>query len=279
MIRPMGGRMTGICKNCGAALDGPYCAQCGQEARDPPERAFRLAAHFVSRAVGYESNAARTLLTLLLRPGRLTAAFVAGRRVRYTSPVQVYLWCTAAFFLVHAYAPFVRLDPAKGSITSSLSAVSVGTELPKDLLTRLARQGTSLNDFAIRFDAAVSAYLPLLLVGLVAVAAGLLALIFRRRPFLTHAMFALHWSAFYFTLEAIRRVLPLPAGWVLRVSILMTLVALVYLAVALRAVYSLRWVGAVLTAFVGIVVFSALLAVWFWSTSVLATYLVPSAPL
>lgn len=220
--------------------------------------------------VGLESRAIRSFLTLVFRPGQLTRAYLQGQRVRYSSPVQLYLWCTAAFFLTQSFFPVVRLDPGTGRVVSSLSAVSIGTGLSQEILTRLAAQGTPLPVFAERFDAAVTAYFPVLLAALVVAATCLLAVQFRREPALTHAVFALHWCAFYFALEVVRRPLPALGGWGSFASASSAMIALTYLGVAMRVVYERSVLGTAVRALLSVLAFAALLGGWLWSTTALA---------
>lgn len=182
----------------------------------------------------------------------------------------MYLWCTTAFFLTQSFFPFVRLDPATGQVVSRLSVISIGTGLSTETLDRLAAQGIPLPVFAERFDAAVTGYFPLLLVALVGATAALLAVQYWREPALKHIVFSLHWCAFYFVLEMGRQLLPRLGRWGVPVSISATLLAVLYLGTAMRAVYGRGRLGTVLRAFATIVAFAALLGVWLWSTTAIA---------
>jgi len=258
------------CRNCGAELIDRYCHRCGQDSTDPPGDAPSLFGVLAASVVGMESRAFRSFLTLLFRPGRLTRAYVQGQRVRYSSPVQLYLWCTAAFFLTQSFFPVVRLDPETGRVVSSLSSVSIGTGLSTETLARLAAQGTPLPVFAERFDAAATAYFPILLLALVVAAALLLAVQFWREPAIKHAVFALHWCAFYFALEVLRRPLQAVGNWGGVASALSTLIALSYLGVAMHVVYERRLLATVARALLTTLAFAALLGGWLWSTTALA---------
>jgi len=238
-----------------------------------PKRLVALLSLFVSYASGFEGTAVRTVAALLFRPGRLTRSFVSGRRIRYSHPVQVYLWCTAAFFLVHAYSPLIQLDVETGVVASSLSAIALDTDIANSTLHE-ARQSRSLDRFTARFDTMVTATLPLMLVVLVAASALALSALFWREPTLTHMIFALHWSAFYFALETVRQILLGQLGaWGSSISALGSLVILIYLAIAMRVVYRRSWMGSVLRAAAGVIIFALLLAGWLWSTSRLAVFL------
>ena len=258
------------CRNCGVPLGGAFCVGCGQDSVDPPQDAVSLIRFLGASLTGLESKALRTVWTLWVHPGRLTRAFLDGQRVRYSNPVQLYLWCTAAFFLAQAFFPLVRLDVASGSVASSLSAVSIGTDLSAETLQRLTAQGTSMAVFAERFDAAVTAYFPVLLVALVAASAALMALQFRSEHALTHVVFALHWTGFYFSLEMVRQTLPRLGRWGTPVSVLATAVAVTYLYLAMRVVYQRGRLGTLIRALATVVAFAALLATWLWSTIALA---------
>ena len=90
---------------------------------------------------------------------------------------------------------------------------------------------------------------------------------------MTHAVFALHWSAFYFVLATVRRVLLSLGTWGAVASALGMLVALSYLAIAMRTAYRRSWLGSVLRAVVSFIIFAGLLAVWLWSTTVVVARL------
>lgn len=262
------------CKNCGTPLELRYCPTCGQDAQDPPTGLLPLLRLFGAHLTGIEGVAIKTLRQLLLRPGRLTRAYVEGQRVRYASPFRLYLWCTAGFFLLHAYSPFVHLDPETGTVQSTLSVLHLETELSPATLSRIAARGMSISSFAPRFDAAVSAYLPVLLIALVLATALLMAAMFWRERAMTHAVFALHWSAFYFVLAALRRILLGLGSWGAVASGLGSVVALGYLAVAMRTAYRRSWPGSVLRAVLSLVLFGGLLTAWLLSTSRVAAALV-----
>jgi len=91
--------LTRVCANCGAALDGEYCAACGQ--RHEPH--LHTVAHFAAEAFESISHADsrlwKTLWYLVSRPGFLTREFFEGRRVRYLPPFRLYLVISVVFFL------------------------------------------------------------------------------------------------------------------------------------------------------------------------------------
>jgi Protein of unknown function (DUF3667) len=86
------------CGNCGAALMGPYCSNCGQHAHESARSIsalFHDAWHLLSHVDG---RLWQSLYLLLLRPGRLTQEYFAERRVRYLPPVRLYLVMSVLIF-------------------------------------------------------------------------------------------------------------------------------------------------------------------------------------
>jgi len=126
------------CRNCGTAIDGPFCPQCGQETdlKLPTLREFLREA--AGRYVAFDGRFWRTMLALVLRPGRLTREYFAGRRRRYIRPARLYLFTTLVFFAVtRFFTPEHLLDirsdtgPGGASSKSERSQPPAKTERPK----------------------------------------------------------------------------------------------------------------------------------------------------
>ena len=266
------GRPVPGCENCSELLKGPFCHSCGQRAEAISPGVVGYLRQTVSGFIGFDSNVIRSFGALLFRPGLLTAAYIRGRRIHYVEPLQIYLLSAAVFFLVHAYRPFVQFDIEARGASSSLGMASATGGIPESTIERLANQGVSLEVFAERFDAWVSAYLPVLLLVLLAVFTALIWLMNRRsrQPFATHAVFTLHWSAFYLIMRGLQRIVPLPVSWTTTVSIVLLLISIMYLAIAMRTVYGGGWPVNAVKAIVGLMMFGILIAGWMASAIALA---------
>ena len=93
------------CRNCGEALVGRFCSACGQEDA-PLHRSVReLATEFLGENFSFDTRLWRTLRPLLLRPGLLTKEYLAGRRIRFVSPLKTYLIAALLFFGLLALLP------------------------------------------------------------------------------------------------------------------------------------------------------------------------------
>src|SRR5262249_14071948 len=88
------------CENCGAALTGRYCAQCGQAAVDYHRSFGSLLADAADAFFNFDERFLKTFGLLLIKPWRLTIEFVEGKRARHVHPLRVYLIASVTFFLV-----------------------------------------------------------------------------------------------------------------------------------------------------------------------------------
>src|SRR5437868_2388269 len=102
-------RRAAVCRNCNAEVTGNFCSACGQENTDYRVSLRRLVGDLVDEVFQLESRLWRTLWTLFRHPGRLTREYNAGRRVRYTTPLRLYMLASLAYFLVASVVPSKEL--------------------------------------------------------------------------------------------------------------------------------------------------------------------------
>lgn len=93
-------RKEKICLNCGAELYDRYCHKCGQENVEPEESFLHLSKHFLEDVTHFDGKFFTTIKALVLKPGYLTAEYIRGRRASYINPIRLYLFISAAFFLI-----------------------------------------------------------------------------------------------------------------------------------------------------------------------------------
>ena len=112
---------TTVCRNCGAALLGAYCAECGQKA-EPPNPSFHHLWHDLSHELLHvDGKIVESVRLLLLKPGFLTREHSDGRRARYVTPLRLYLIFSVIYFGVLAaglpvavHLPLLR-QPGRGA--------------------------------------------------------------------------------------------------------------------------------------------------------------------
>ncbi|WP_305821653.1 DUF3667 domain-containing protein [Massilia brevitalea] len=74
------------CPNCGSALSGNFCQECGQAAILHVPSAREFLHEFVAHYVALEGKLWQSVKLLLFKPGQLTREYIEGRRVRYVEP-------------------------------------------------------------------------------------------------------------------------------------------------------------------------------------------------
>src|SRR6266550_7042389 len=137
------------CENCGAELQGHWCAQCGQAAIEY-RRSFRyVVADLLNEFLNWDSKFFTTIALLILKPWRLTNEFLAGKRVRYVNPLRLYLLASILFFFAVNYGgKGIRIDPTKfpeekrAKVAAAIADKrgEIEAELRKDNLTPEQRQ-------------------------------------------------------------------------------------------------------------------------------------------
>jgi hypothetical protein len=128
------------CENCGADLQGHWCAQCGQPAIEY-RRSFRyVVADLLNEFLNWDSKFFTTIALLILKPWRLTNEFLAGKRVRYVNPLRLYLLASILFFFAVNYgAKGIHVDPSKlgAKDRAELEADLKDTDLPPEARKKL----------------------------------------------------------------------------------------------------------------------------------------------
>ena len=126
------------CENCGAQLQGHWCAKCGQPAIDY-RRSFRhVIADLLNEFLNWDSKFFATIGLLLARPWKLTNEFLAGHRVRYVHPLRLYLLASILFFFAVNYgARGLRFEPGN---LSPKDRAELEADLKKQDLPPAARE-------------------------------------------------------------------------------------------------------------------------------------------
>ena len=121
-----GGRES-HCRNCGVPLLGQYCSACGQRGRARLITLWELLRDVVGDLFELDSRLWRSLVPLLLKPGKLTKDYLAGRRVHYVPPFRMYLVLSILFFVVISFG-----DETPFSIDSDDDRVTATVETEED---------------------------------------------------------------------------------------------------------------------------------------------------
>lgn len=215
-------------------MKGRYCHACGQRAIGPDDlRPGHLTRDLLRRAAALDSKVMRSLAGLL-RPGLLTAEYIAGRRQPYLNPLKVYLVCAAIFFIAVPFAGFTLEALTGREQTGWLDTVA-------DARMEARQMDPAL--FAARFNVRLQTVYTAMLGLSIVNYALVLSLLFRRprRPFGVHVLFGLHYVAFLY-LAAIALGVPSARIAIQPWLALVLAYAVIgpYLYIALRRVYGER---------------------------------------
>lgn len=94
------------CRNCGSPLYGEHCYACGQPTKGLVRHFSSILGDFADTLFNIDGRILRTLPALLLKPGFLTREYIEGHRVRYVSPVRLFVFlCIGTFFAAKLATP------------------------------------------------------------------------------------------------------------------------------------------------------------------------------
>lgn len=87
------------CANCTTPLQGPWCHNCGQLGEDFHRSVGHLVIEAFEGLFHFDGRVWQTLPDLMLRPGRLTRAYLDGHRAPQIPPLRLFLVVLLALFL------------------------------------------------------------------------------------------------------------------------------------------------------------------------------------
>jgi hypothetical protein len=217
---------SAACLNCGAPLNGPFCAQCGQRDVPPYPSVRELVVDAFWELSGWDGRFASTVRALVTKPGRLTLDFLEGRRARYISPLRLYLMASLIYFVVAAAAPDLknangetanlsaRVAPPKGTkaerVANATSSALANQEAisPADrdsIMAAVSKAPPIMRPFFQKalldpkgLKRSLREAMPKMLFALLPVFAAIVAVFFRKRKYPEHLYFAIHLHAFVF---------------------------------------------------------------------------------
>ncbi|MCA6287470.1 DUF3667 domain-containing protein [Phenylobacterium sp.] len=115
------------CANCGAALTGRFCHECGQNSDLRKRSILHLAWEAGESLFHLDGRLARTLSLLFLRPGKLARDQIDGRLARYTPPFRTFL-VALLLYIFAAEAAIHRLQRDEGVRTPTPPAATASPQ-------------------------------------------------------------------------------------------------------------------------------------------------------
>lgn len=90
------------CLNCGTPLlaENRFCSNCGQMNRSPRQSLGEWIREFFASFLSVDSKFIHSIIPLLVKPGKLSEDYIAGKRARYIHPIRLYLAVSILMFFV-----------------------------------------------------------------------------------------------------------------------------------------------------------------------------------
>jgi hypothetical protein len=212
------------CANCAHVLAGPFCAACGQEARNLHRPFYALVGEAIGDVFDVDARWARTLGPLLLAPGEVTRRYRRGHRVAYVPPLKTYLIAALVFFGL--FTVFQVRDTGREEIVSNAAAArgarteggsNVTFELPERLPVFNAayqRAAAKARANPTAFFSAFYDSIPRLFFVLFPLFALYLELFYRKDGYYgEHLVFSLYYHAFAFTMLSLLFLVRMSTAW------------------------------------------------------------------
>ncbi len=183
------------CPECHAELLGKYCSNCGEKLPDAHDLSLRhFLHHGLHELTHLDSKIFRTLRTLILKPGVLTAEYLAGRRQRYVLPLRLFLVIFALNLFLYT-RPGVALYDVRFLIKAGTSPGQINP-LKRLLEQEALKKHISTDEFFDRLNEHWQHDVSFFQLGDVFFFAICLALVNWRRYFVEHLVFSLHTLSF-----------------------------------------------------------------------------------
>lgn len=233
---PAASQLVEACPSCGIELQGEFCHNCGEKEFHRHDLSVK---HFLLHALGefthLDSKIFATLWYLFTRPGYLTLEYTSGRKAKYMKPLSLFLLAVASMFLADSIHPrsaysisFINQNDKSGNLDLMWNKLAAKKHMPKELLLERIQEKIHR----------VASAAQLVNVGAMAC---ILAVMYRRRYFVEHLVFSLHFLSFTYLATVLLWPLSSTLGvktvasWILLGVV--TVVFFGYLFIALQRVY------------------------------------------
>jgi hypothetical protein len=195
----MGQFAVWTCPSCGLRRRAQFCSSCGEERLRSEDLTFTdLTTQFAKNVTSIDGRLLKSMWSLLMAPGALTAAHIRGERRSYLGPLALFFIANAVFVLVQTAVGGVLSSPLDSHLHEQ-----DWSGLARSMVNhRLQTNGQSLAAYAAVFDEAVAFNSKTLMILMVLAFVPLPIVLFRRqhRAIGAHFVFVLHLYVFVLAL-------------------------------------------------------------------------------
>jgi hypothetical protein len=134
------------CKSCGSVVVGRYCSACGEKVLTPDDHTLKHYLGALLNAFTFaDSKFWNTLKAVVLRPGELSTAYMAGQRVKYMRPVAFFFLANFIYFAVPVFQTF------NTSLDGHMRYMPYSTWANAKVEQHLERKGETLEELTARY--------------------------------------------------------------------------------------------------------------------------------
>jgi len=186
-----------VCPNCGAALAGRYCAECGQKRIDEHEYSLgHFLAHSLHDLTHLDAKIFGSIIPLVAKPGLVTRDYLEGRRGRYLRPLQTFIILNVIFFLLASQLGMFRMT-SKMFLESRPLFFAIES---RPLFEAKQREsGKTPEAFTEKVDERIDHLKRSLLLAIIPLFAAVIALLYigSGRRYIEHLIFSIHFYSFW----------------------------------------------------------------------------------
>ena len=241
------------CKNCNEPLNGKFCHNCGEKVVEKTDFSLKTILHqFVDGVFNIDSKVYQTFAHLLFKPGKLTTRYIEGIRKPFMKPIQVFLIANVLFFLLLTQADILRI-PAKYYFNS-------GKDLNVEV--KMIEKGVTKAELFQSYDTVSTNFSKSAVILIVPVLALVFWILFYKTKFLfgMHLIFAMHYLSFFFLSCLLAFIVHKFGNRAVQAFIVST--NFIYLFFAIKQVYKSKQLMAFLKAFIILLIFAGITALY-----------------
>ncbi len=174
------------CTNCGAAVIGKFCPDCGQKRFTSESLSLKTFFNETAKEfLSIDNKFFRSILPLLLRPGALTQAYISGRQKQYIKPISLFVFVNLFFF----FAGY-RMGLMNWNVAMSESAQQM-------ISARAAERGADPKEFTLQLNDTFKNYQRSLFFAVIPAFALVVNLVMfrKRRSYVEHLIYSIHYHS------------------------------------------------------------------------------------
>lgn len=144
-----------VCPNCGTQLgpDNNFCLTCGQENHEVLLPLGHILYEFVESITHFDNKLWNSLKAIFTRPGKMTAEFLEGKRIRYVPPARLYVFVSVIFFfLIGKFADHQVEESMKEFNEAKISSRRLNIDLEGLISNNSLLEKRGLDDLANSID-------------------------------------------------------------------------------------------------------------------------------